>query len=142
MIRFTRSPDWSEEASLLTLYPDVLQDRSSPDSSDILSLSFHCAAVWYCRRSSWFMKKKQNLFSCFFIGFPSMQISSSGKIFSPVETTVPRTVTRPASVSLSASLLEQTPASLKYLLILIFSSIILLYIFSWYSQPVIFLVFF
>lgn len=59
-----------------------------------------------------------------------MQIWSFIDIFIPVGTAFPLTVTLPASVSLSASLLEQTPASLKYLLILIFSSIVLLYIFS------------
>ena len=75
------------------------------------------------------------------IGFPSIQILAPGDTFVPAGTASPSTVIRPSSVSLSASLLEQTPASLKYLLILIFSSIVLLYILSLVFATLIFLVF-
>lgn len=56
-----------------------------------------------------------------------MQTQSVPEIFSPLWAPRPFTVTRFSKIRRSASLLEQTPASLKYLLILIFSSIYLLY---------------
>lgn len=56
-----------------------------------------------------------------------MQIKSSAETFSPLCALRPFTVTRFSEIRRSASLLEHTPASLKYLLILIFSSICLLY---------------
>ena len=51
------------------------------------------------------------------------------EIFSPETARCPSAITRPEEISTSASLLEQKPASLKYLLILIFSSIFPLYSF-------------
>ena len=57
--------------------------------------------------------------SSLWIGTPSTRTCASGEIRSPVATTLPSIVTLPASVYRSASLREQTPALLKYLLILI-----------------------
>lgn len=71
-----------------------------------------------------------------------MQTLSTDDTFIPVRAVCPLTVIRPSCVSLSASLLEQTPASLKNLLILIFLSIALLYIFSQMFATLIFLVFY
>ena len=47
------------------------------------------------------------------MGFPSIQILSSCDTFIPGEAVSPLTVILSSSASLSASLLEQTPASLK-----------------------------
>lgn len=91
---------------------------------------------------SWLVKKNKDLFFLYRYGLPSIQILSSCDTFIPGEAVSPLTVIRSSSASLSASLLEQTPASLKNLLILIFSSIILLYIFSLVFATLIFLVFY
>lgn len=73
------------------------------------------------------LKSRRTFFAFFFMGVLSKKILSFVEIFSPLTAARPFTVTRFSEIRRSASLLEHTPASLKYLLILIFSSICLLY---------------
>ena len=55
--------------------------------------------------------------SFLFISFPLTVSTSPEKTFVPISGILPLILTAPASMSLSASLLEQNPASLRYLLI-------------------------